>query len=106
MNGAKIYHSKFGNLETIKLRHILFPRSSFEFITKLNSHQIMNLLKKKPGWVQSERMLDAVTTNEPAGHRDRLPSAPGTVVYCLQWFGFRSSLFFQWKVTAYRSHKS
>jgi len=25
MNGAKIYHSKFG---TIKLRHILFPRSS------------------------------------------------------------------------------
>jgi len=26
MNGAKIYHSKFGNLETIKLRHRLFPR--------------------------------------------------------------------------------
>jgi len=26
MNGAKIYHSKFGNLETIKLRHMLFPR--------------------------------------------------------------------------------
>jgi len=25
MNGAKIYHSKFGILETIKWRHILFP---------------------------------------------------------------------------------
>jgi len=24
MNGAKIYHRKFGDLETIKLRHILF----------------------------------------------------------------------------------
>jgi len=24
-------------------------------------------------------MLDAVTTNEPAEHRDRSPSAPGTV---------------------------
>jgi len=68
-NGAKIYHSKFGTLETIKLRHILFPRSSwpvrfnsndihrpvstqdFEFITKLNS-QIMNLLKSRlsPVW--------------------------------------------------------
>jgi len=29
MNGAKIYHSKFGTLETINLRHILFPRSSW-----------------------------------------------------------------------------
>jgi len=28
MNGAKIYHSKFGTLETIKLRHISFRRSS------------------------------------------------------------------------------
>jgi len=55
MNGAKIYHSKFVTVETIKLRHILFPRSSwplrfnasdshrpvstqdFEFITKLNN---------------------------------------------------------------------
>jgi len=26
MNGAKIYHSKFGNLKTIKLHHMLFPR--------------------------------------------------------------------------------
>jgi len=26
---AMIYHSKFGNLETIRLRHILFPRSSW-----------------------------------------------------------------------------
>jgi len=83
MNGAKKYHSKFGTLETIKLRHILFPRSSwplrfnssdnhspvstqdFEFVTKWNSHQIMNLLKA--GWVQSERMLDVVTRpNVPA----------------------------------------
>jgi len=73
MNGANIYHSKFGNLETIKLRHILFPRSSypvsfnssdihrpvstqdFEFITKLNSRQIMNLLKSRssPVWAYS-----------------------------------------------------
>jgi len=29
MNGAKIYYSKSGNLETIKLRHILFPWSSW-----------------------------------------------------------------------------
>jgi len=69
MNGAKIYHSKFGNLETIKLRHTLFstPRSlwplrfhssdthrpvstqDFEFITKLNRHQMMNLLKRRLG---------------------------------------------------------
>jgi len=27
MNGAKIYHSNFGDLETIKLGHTLFPRS-------------------------------------------------------------------------------
>jgi len=68
MNGAKIYYSKFGNLETIRLRHILFPRhghhgryvrfnssdihrpdstQDFEFITKLNSHQIMNVLKSR-----------------------------------------------------------
>jgi len=67
MNSAKIYHSKFGNLETIKLRHILFPghhgryasiqavsgsnrpvsTQDFEIITKLNSHQIMNLLKSR-----------------------------------------------------------
>jgi len=26
MNGEKIYRSKYGNLETIKLRHMLFPR--------------------------------------------------------------------------------
>jgi len=26
MNDAKTYHSKFGNLKTIKLRHMLFPR--------------------------------------------------------------------------------
>jgi len=70
MNGANLYHSKFGTLETIKLRHIVFPRSSwplrfnsndshrpdstqdFNFITKLNSHQIMNLLKSRlsPVW--------------------------------------------------------
>jgi len=65
MNGANIYHSKFGILETIKLRHICSPLSSwppcfnssdnhrpvstqdFEFITKLNSHQIMDLLKSR-----------------------------------------------------------
>jgi len=29
MNGANIYRSKFGNLETIKWRYILFPRSSW-----------------------------------------------------------------------------
>jgi len=27
MNGTKIHHSTFASLETIKLRHILFPRS-------------------------------------------------------------------------------
>jgi len=60
MNGAKIYYSTCGTLETIKWRHILCPRSSwrlrfnssdshrpvctqdFEFIMTLNSHQIMN----------------------------------------------------------------
>jgi len=26
MNGVKIYHSKFRNLETIILHHMLFPR--------------------------------------------------------------------------------
>jgi len=26
MNSAKIYHSKFGNLETIKLRHMFLSR--------------------------------------------------------------------------------
>jgi len=26
MNGTKIYHSKFGTLETIKLRHSLLPK--------------------------------------------------------------------------------
>jgi len=61
---------KFGDLKTFKLRHILFPRSSwavrfnssdihclvstqdFYFITKLNGHQIMNLLKCRlsPVW--------------------------------------------------------
>jgi len=68
----------------------LFPRSScpvrfnssdihrpvstqdFEFITKLNSHQIIILLKSQP-----ERMLDTVTTNDRAEHRERLTSAPG-----------------------------
>jgi len=38
MNGAKIYNSIFGNLETIKLRHILFPRSSWP--VRLNSSDI------------------------------------------------------------------
>jgi len=33
---------------------------------------------KKP--VKSERMLDAVTTNEPAEHREGLPSAHGQVL--------------------------
>jgi len=67
---CKIYHSKFGTLETIKSRHNLFPRSSlpvrfnssdihrsvstqdFEFITKLKSHQISNFLKNQlsPVW--------------------------------------------------------
>jgi len=64
MNVAKIYHRKFGTLETIKLRHILFLWSSLPllfnssdinrpvstqdvvFITKLNSHQ--NEFVKKP----------------------------------------------------------
>jgi len=61
---------KFGNLETIKLRQMLSPRSSwplrfnssdirrpistqdFEFTTKINSHQIINLLKGRlsPVW--------------------------------------------------------
>jgi len=29
MNGANVYHIKFGNLETIKWRHILIPRSTW-----------------------------------------------------------------------------
>jgi len=36
MNSAKIYHSKFGTLETIKSRHILFPRSSHPEPVTLN----------------------------------------------------------------------
>jgi len=41
--------------------------------------------------IQSERMLDAVTTNDRAEHRKRLSSAPG------KRFGFRSSQFFSMK---------
>jgi len=38
MSDATIYHSKFGTLETIKLRHILFPRSSWP--VRFNSSDI------------------------------------------------------------------
>jgi len=31
MNGAKIYHSKSGTLETIKWRHISFPGPTLQF---------------------------------------------------------------------------
>jgi len=41
-------------------------------------------------------MLDAVTTNEPAEHRERLPSAPGTVLP--NTLSFRSSHFFNEKL--------
>jgi len=103
MNGAKILGIL--KVESIKSRHILFPRLSwsvrfnsndihravstqdFEFITKLNSHQIMTLLKSRliP---QSESMLDAVTTNEPTEHRERLYPLL-QILYCLViWFPF------------------
>jgi len=39
MNGAKIYHSKFGTLKTIKLRPILFPRSSWPLRFNLTNYE-------------------------------------------------------------------
>jgi len=53
MNGAKIYHNKFGNLETIKLRHISFARhghhgryASFQATSIVQFHiKILSLLR-------------------------------------------------------------
>jgi len=125
----KIYHSKFRTLETIKWRHILFPRPSwpvrfnssdihrpvstkdFEFITKLNSHQMIKS-RLSPVWamldarltsgqniVRDYRLLQVndlvsvlrCSTNERAEHRERLSSATG------KRFGFRTSHFFSMK---------
>jgi len=53
-----------------------FQLEDFEFITKLNSYQILNLLKG-----QSVRMLDALglTSRQNIVIRTRLTSLPGTV---------------------------
>jgi len=55
MSGTKIYHGKFRTVETIKLLHILFPRSSWPVrfnSSDIHSHQIINLLKSRlsPVW--------------------------------------------------------
>jgi len=45
MNGAKIYHSKFGNLE---LRHTLFPRSSIQATSIVQFQlKILSLLRRQ-----------------------------------------------------------
>jgi len=47
-------------------------------------------------------MLDAVTINDPAEHRERLPSAPGTVLPN----DLVSVLRIFFNVVVYRSHQS
>jgi len=44
MNGAKTYHNKFGDQETFKLHHMLFPRHTIMAATlQFKQHPLSSL---------------------------------------------------------------
>jgi len=91
-------NSKFGDVETVKftsyfvptvmdgtLQLMRLPSSSFNsrfwVHYEVKRTVIEFLICWKAGWVQSERMLDAVTSRQNIVRKTRLPSAPGTLLY-------------------------
>jgi len=94
MNGTKIYQKQIWGSINYQITSYFVPTLIMAGMVQFKWHPSSSFNSRfrvyyevkqssswwKVGWVQSERMLDAVTTNDPAEHLERLPSAPVTVL--------------------------